>query len=481
MTRTAILLVLLGSASTALAQPSADPGPDAHARAQAAQHFDRGIQFFNEERYDASLAELARAYRLAPAHQTLYNLARVHAALGHAVEAAQAYALYLEMAGDAIGARRRREAEQAYEAQTVRIGHLDVVTDVEGATIAVDGVDVATAPLDEPIPLSAGTHLVEVHAPGHESARRAVAIAGRSTSHLEVTLREAFVPRGSLRVTSSISETAISVDGEEVGLSPLSATLPLRAGAHVVGAERPGYRTESRRIEIEEGAQAELHFDMRREPAAPPEHLGRLRLRLPSAPFLVRIDGEQMLGVDLELPIGAHNVAIEVTDRRPYEGTIRIRAGTTIEVAPPLTWTLEARRTLLRGADGQRATGIGLTVGGAAIALAGLAVLIWNEAEIARTDERLLFINEQLRGVCRDMGFDPTCEAYEREGGELSQDQETQNVLRGVSIVGTLLGSALTAAGLALWVDAPTEDHIDAGAHARLSIRPGRLVLDGTF
>jgi len=474
-----LILLCLSTASVATAQPAV--APDAAARQLAGQHFDRGIEFFNEERFDAALAELARAHELAPAHQTLYNLARVHAALGHAVEAARAYARYLREAGDAIPPRRRAEAEEALEAQTVRIGHLDVETDIDGATIAVDGVDVATTPLPDPIPLSAGTHLVEVHAPGRESARRAVAIAGLSTAHLAVELREAVVPRGSLQVTSSIPETTILVDGEEAGLSPLSSTLPLRAGPHVIEARRQGYRRETRTVDIEEGAEAELQFDMRREPAASPDHLGRLRIALPDAPFLVRIDGEQMLGVDLELPVGAHHVTIEVTDRRPYEGTIRIRTGSAIDVSPPLTWTLEARRAQLESAAGQRTLGVALTASGGGVALAGLALLVWNETEISRTDARLRFINEQLGGVCRDMGFDPTCEAFEREGATLSQEQGTQNVLRGVSIAGTLLGSVLAGTGLVLWLSAPSDESIDADARARLTVRPNGLTLDGAF
>jgi len=141
----ASLLALLAASIPAHAQDDA--------RSQAAEHFDRGIAFFNEQRFDAALAELARAYELFPAYQTLYNLARVHAALGQSVEAARAYERYLAEAGAEINARRRREAEAALAEQRARIGTLTVVTDVEGARIGIDGVDVAPTPLSAPIPL----------------------------------------------------------------------------------------------------------------------------------------------------------------------------------------------------------------------------------------------------------------------------------------------------------------------------------------
>ncbi|HEY8432280.1 MAG TPA: PEGA domain-containing protein, partial [Sandaracinaceae bacterium] len=349
------MLLALVLATPAVAQPRS-------AEDQAAEHFDRGIAFFNEGRFDAALAEFSRAYELAPAHQTLYNLARVHAALGHAVESARAYEQYLAEAGDAIAPRRRREAEAALAEQRARIGHLLVRTDVDGARIAIDGVDVATTPLGAPIPVSAGSHTVEVRAPGREIVRRRVAVAGQEEVSIEVELREEVVPRGTLRVTTNVPEVTIAIDGEPVGLTPLPSTVPLRAGEHAVTASRAGYRTQTQRVVIEDGAEAELAFEMRREPNPAPDHVGRVRIRLPDAPYLIRVDGEPMIGLDLDLPVGAHRIELEVTDRQPYEGTLRIPPGGTVVITPPLSWTLEARRQRIAAAETQRSLGIGLTI-----------------------------------------------------------------------------------------------------------------------
>jgi hypothetical protein len=475
-------LARLALACALLLPPAALEAQAPDARARAAEHFDRGIAFFNEERYDAALAELARAYELAPAHQTLYNLARVHAALGHAVESAAAYERYLAEAGEAIGERRRREARRALEEQRSRIGRLTVRADVEGATVAVDGVDVATTPLTAPIPLSAGTHTVEVRAPGHETVRRAVAVAGETEATVEVALREAVVPRGTLRVSASVPEVTIAVDGEEVGLTPLDSTVPLRAGVHRVTASRAGYRTEARRVTVEEGAEAEVAFDLRRDPNAAPDEVGRLELRLPDAPYLVRVNGEVMVGSQLELPRGPHELVLEVTDRRDYRGTVRVPAGSTLVVVPPLSWTLEARRERLAEAATTRAIGLTLGVAGGAVTVAGLGVLIWNEAEIASTDARIREINEGI-DRCERMGFTPECDQLQEEGRRLQTDAETQNVLRGVSIAATLLGAAVGGLGAALWLTAPSDDEVDAAARARAALRlgPAGLELVGAF
>lgn len=455
------------------------------AREQAAAHFDRGIAFFNEERFDAALAELARAYELFPAHQTLYNLARVHAALGHAVDAARAYERYLAEAGDEIPARRRREAEQALAEQRARIGRLVVRADVDGARVAIDGVDVATTPLAEPIPLAAGSHTVEVRAPGREAVRRAVAIAGQEEVAIEVSLREVIVPRGTLRVVSELPDVRIAVDGEPIGLTPLPSTVPLRAGEHEVTASRRGYQSETRRVVIEDGAEVEVHFALRREPDPEPDEIGRVRIDLPNAPYIIRVDGEPMLGLELELPVGPHRIELEVTDRQPYEGTLRVPAGSSVTIAPPLSWTLEARRARLEGASAQRTAGATMSILGGILFAAGLPVLVWNETEIPANDLRIVEIQQQFDALaCAGQALDhPTCASLRDEGERRNILQDQQNILRAATFTGTIVGVVLAAIGIPLWISAPSDDDVDAAARARAELRlgPGTIELSGAF
>lgn len=471
--RSLVLMLFLGlTPLAALAQDDA--------RAQAAVHFDRGIAFFNESRYDAALAELGRAHELAPAPATLYNLARVHAALGHAVEATAAYRAYLAEPG--VSAERRAVVQAAMEEQQTRIGQLVLECDVAGATLSVDGVDVEVTPLERPLPLSAGSHSVEVRAPGHETVRRAVSIAGQSTARLDISLREVVVPRGNLRVVTSVPEVAIQVDGNPVGMTPLPSTVVLRRGVHAVSARRPGYQPEERQVQIEEGSATELSFTMRRAPHAPPSELGRVRLRLPAAPHLVRIDGEPMLGAVLELPVGLHRLELEVTDRRPYESTFRVSAESTQDLLPPLAWTLEAREERVSGADSQRAAGITLAVVGGATLIAGVALLSWNEPRIAATDSRITELRDQFEELgCEEVFLPTVCGPLRDEGEELDAQQTPENIVRGVSVAATILGAGLTAAGLGLWIGAPSEDDIDAGARARISVGPGGVSVRGAF
>ncbi len=456
--------------------------------AEAASHFDRGIQFFNESRFDAALAEFSRAYELAPAHQTLYNLARVHAALGHAVEAAEAYERYLREAGDELRPRRRREAEEALEEQRARIGHLMVRADVNGARVALDGVDVATTPLAAPLPVSAGSHTVEVRAPGHETVRRGIAVAGQEDVELEVTLREEIVPRGTLRVSASIPEVRIDVDGESVGITPLPSTLPLRAGPHEVRASRAGYQSRTQRIEIGDGAEAEVRFEMQRNPDPAPDEVGRVRVRLPNAPYLIRVDGEPMMGLRLELPVGAHEIELEVTDRQGFEGRVQVPAASTVVIAPPLSWTLDARRQRLEAASQQRTIGIGLTIGGAALLLGAAPVLIWNETQIPNTDASIRstqqMYDNQMGVGCVRLGYDnPACTMLRNQADALTAQQSEQNIIRAVTITAAGVGAILAAVGLFEWALAPSDEDVDAAARAQAALRvgPGSVTLHGRF
>ncbi len=480
----AALALSLLACEAAAQETQAEPDPTA----QAAEHFDRGIRFFEEGRYDAALAEFSRAHELAPAYQTLYNLARVHAALGHAVEAAARYEQYLREAGDEIRGRRRREAERALEEQRARIGRLVVRTDVEGARIALDGVDVATAPLSAPISVSAGSHTVEVRAPGHEVVRRAVAVAGQEEVVLDVELREEVVPRGTLRVSATVPEVTIAVDGEEVGITPLPSTVPVRAGEHVITATRAGYQTSTQRVVIGDGAEADVSFEMHRDPSPEPDEVGRVRIHLPSAPYQIRVDGETMMGFDLDLPIGAHDIELEVTDRQPYQGTLRIPPGSTLVIAPPLSWTLEARRQRLEAASQQRSIGVGLTIAGGVLLAGGVPVMLWNELEIANTDRAVMDLQRQYDtqgGVgCERLGDeDPTCADLRTRGAQLNDQQTQQNAIRAGTITAAAVGALLAAIGIVVWVLAPSDDDVDAAAGARAVLRvgPGGLSIDGQF
>jgi len=460
----------------------ADPVADARA------HFERGVELFNEGRHDAALAEFTRAYAIAPAAPVLYNIARVHAALGHAVEATDTYERYLAEAGRGMNARRRREVTADLERQRARIAYLTVRTNVDGATLSVDGVDVATTPLSEPLRLAAGEHTIGARGAGHDASRRAVRLAGGDRETLVFELVPIVSARGTLRIESRVPDVEVSLDGQVVGRTPLATTIPTPEGDHVIVARREGYR--ERRIEVSLQGGAERVVDLAMEASeADTASTGLLRLRLPDAPALVHVDGEPTIptAAGIRLPAGRHRLQLEVAEREPLETTVEVPAGEAIEVTPALQWTPDARAVRVSAADNRRTVGIALTVGGGAALLAGGSILLWNEGRIGDTDDRVVELNRLIEAdECDRNPEDGDCPAYVAEGEALTEDQDAQQRARWVSLAVTGAGAVVALIGVVLWVTAPSDDGIDddargEGVRLRLRATGQGLRLDGTF
>lgn len=482
-TRTALVLAtmmtaILHSPSSAHAQTSS---PDT--RSQAREHFDRGIELFNEGRYDAALAELQRAYDIAPAFPVLYNLGRVHATLGHPVEAARAFERYLAEGGDAIPSSRRDEVETELARQRSRIGRLVVETNVAGSIINIDGIDVARTPLEAPIPLGAGAHRIAVRAPGHASEIRSVQIAGGVEEVLRVELSREFEARGTVRIHSTLPDVLVRIDGVEIGRTPIDATIPVPAGEHEIIGERDGYLSDTHRITIQDQASAEVRLRLDPDPNPPSESMGRLVLRLPPASFALRVDGDERTArSELELPIGIHIIEIEAAERQPWRGSVRLTAERPETLTPPLEWTPDARGGRVSAAESQRTAGQVLSVIGTVLIAVGVPLAIWNESEILGTDARgRQLIREEEE--CRAMGMVGTtaCNAVRQELDGLPGRQETQDILRVVSFTSAITGALSAALGLVLWASAPSESSIDDAAHATLRLDLRGLHLSGAF
>jgi tetratricopeptide (TPR) repeat protein len=65
-----------------------------------------------------------------------------------------------------------------------------------------------------------------------------------------------------LSVTTTPPGARITVDGAEVGATPLATPVTLAAGSHVVAASRPGAETETRVVVVSEGQKTELSVEL---------------------------------------------------------------------------------------------------------------------------------------------------------------------------------------------------------------------------
>ncbi len=160
----------------------------ADSKALAREHFERGVDAFNDRRFGDAAQEFDTAYQISPAYAVLYNIGQVNVALGNPVEAVEAFEKYLDQAGTSISAMRRKEVHDELDRQRARIGTLTLTVQPAGAEIHIDGKRVGTSPLRDPIRLAAGKHSILLVEEGYDTQEREVDLQPRTQVQIEMRL-----------------------------------------------------------------------------------------------------------------------------------------------------------------------------------------------------------------------------------------------------------------------------------------------------
>lgn len=178
-------------AATAGAKPA-----DAVERARV--HYERGLQLFNEENYDAALFEFERAYELAPSYKILYNMGRIQRQQNNYAAAMRSYARYLREGGASVPADRRTEVEKEIEVLKPRVALVTVKVNVDGADVYADDIPVCTAtiesacvgksPLATPILVNGGRHKITATKKGYAPATSLISVVGSDAVDVKLDL-----------------------------------------------------------------------------------------------------------------------------------------------------------------------------------------------------------------------------------------------------------------------------------------------------
>src|SRR5258708_3473725 len=164
MSRTALALAFALGISTPLTTSSLARGqsaaePNDAARAEARDRFDRGLRMFNAGDNAGALAEFKRAYELTANAVVLYNIGLVDAQMGRAAEATEVLDRVLATPGS-LSPERLALARRTREEQAARVAQVVVVASVDGAVVEVDGVAIGKAPLERPLRVTSGAHVI---------------------------------------------------------------------------------------------------------------------------------------------------------------------------------------------------------------------------------------------------------------------------------------------------------------------------------
>jgi hypothetical protein len=419
----------------------AEPG----ALTEAREHFDRGVQLYGGGELDQALLEFELAHQLQPHFAVLYNLGQTHAALGHPVEAVDAYRRYLAEGNNHIDSARRAQVEATILFHEKRIGALELRSGDEGIECQLDGCSVSCNL--HAWPLSVGRHLVVAKREGFETQLTAVEISPRGTTSVELALqakRQAppTLPAW-LRIECPVPDVTVRVDGVERGRTPLGDPLPVDSGPRTVQFTRAGYLATEQDLQAASGRTSDVSCNSKPNPTLHESESGILDIATSQAHALVWVDGAQFSGQ--RLPLGQHGVEIRRWGFLPWTKHISITTQRPTRVFATLIPTPEYLEQYTINARRDRTIAYVTGATGVAAGAAAVGLFIYSTHRFNRwQSDRAQLAADVQTGAAQDFGS---------RLAQLNNDEAKILWADDASFVLACLGGAMlaTATSLLIW------------------------------
>jgi len=208
MKRLLALLVLALSLATTPARAS-----DSASR-EAAKHFQRGVDLYNDGDFRGALVEFKKAYSVWPRANVLYDIGQTEYQLLDYASALKTMERYLAETGP--NAAHRQEVEATVEVLRGRVGRILLSTDGGACDVLVDDQPSGTTPLDAPLLVSVGPRKIAVHCAGDRAAIRRLEVAAGETVRVELKVPPAPIAavRSAMAAGNASHDAAPSVPGK---------------------------------------------------------------------------------------------------------------------------------------------------------------------------------------------------------------------------------------------------------------------------
>lgn len=170
--------------------PPEDPHSPAGKLAEARQRYDAGLQLYDRGDYDAARVEFERANQLAPSYRIFYNLGLILEQKADYVAALKNFRSYLDEGGTQIPDMRKTQVLATIEELKKRVATVRITTNVTGATVLVDDVEVGKTPMKEPVLVNPGRRRVGAMRKGYLPSVKVVDAAGQDNIPVVIQLTE---------------------------------------------------------------------------------------------------------------------------------------------------------------------------------------------------------------------------------------------------------------------------------------------------
>ena len=225
----------------------------------AKQLFDDGKALFMEKKYEAAIESFKASLEKYPTYNGYFNLANCYTAVLRYGDALAVVAEMRKTLGPSEKPEMRQKFEEFETSILAVVGKLRIDVAPEGAAIIVDGEEMGTAPLYDPMLLGPGYHEVIVRKAGFEKETLLVEVKSEQDTSITIALEKALAD---LFLTVDVSGALVTVDDEPMGKTPLSQALKLRPGNHVIVVSKPGFRSATQSVNVVPGAKTALSLSL---------------------------------------------------------------------------------------------------------------------------------------------------------------------------------------------------------------------------
>lgn len=291
------------------------------------------------QKYDAALREYRDAWDTSKHANpdALLGAAAAHLALGHVVDAYEAYDDALKTF-PGMAPQKKLAAENKCKELDPRVSLLSVRTLEAGARVTIDGKLAGTSPVT--VRVQAGSHALRAEKEGFLPAERTEDVHGGGRTAVEIVL----VPEsktGRLSVREKLGRPVrVLVDGKDVGLAPWEGEVA--PGTHEIAVRGDGVVAPAQSVPVATGARVEVEL-------AVTASKGVVQISTGDGQGDIFVDGAKVgTGVFRgELPLGVHKVVVKRAGFERFEKTIDVKDKETLSE----TVTLHREASVKTGAD----------------------------------------------------------------------------------------------------------------------------------